>query len=113
MKYRDWGFVVLGFPSNDFGSQEPGTNAEIKDFTDRQFNIMFSLFSKITVKGENMHPLYKCLTGSETGGEFAGPITWKFNKFLIDKNGKTIARFSSETDPMDPQITQAVEAALK
>ena len=113
MKYREQGFVVLGFPANNFGRQEPGTNAEIKDFASRQFGIMFPLFSKISVKGEDMHPLYQCLTSLETNGEFAGPITWNFNKFLIDKEGKTIARFPSEIDPLDPRITAAIEAALQ
>lgn len=113
MKYRKQGFIVLGFPSNDFGSQERGTNAEIKEFTTSQFNIMFPLFSKISVKGEDMHPLYQCLTRPETSGEFAGRITWNFNKFLIDRDGKTIARFPSEIDPLDPQITGAIEAALQ
>ncbi|MHC4881989.1 MAG: glutathione peroxidase [Planctomycetota bacterium] len=113
MKYRDRGFVVLGFPANNFGRQEPGTNAEIKEFTTRQFNIMFPLFSKISVNGEDIHPLYQCLTNPQASGAFGGPITWNFNKFLIDKNGKTIARFGSEVDPLDPQITGAVEAALQ
>ena len=113
MKYRDRGFVVLGFPANNFGSQEPGTDAEIKEFAVHQFNIMFPLFSKISVKGEDIHPLYQCLTNPETNGEFGGPITWNFNKFLIDRNGKTIARFPSEIDPLDPRITEAIEAALK
>ena len=113
MKYRDQGFVVLGFPANNFGHQEPGTNAEIKEFTTRQFNIMFPLFSKISVEGEDIHPMYQCLTSPETSGEFAGPITWNFNKFLIGKDGTTIARFGSEVDPLAPQITEAVEAALQ
>ena len=113
MKYKDQDFVVLGFPSNDFGRQEPGTNAEIKAFTDSQFNIVFPLFSKISVKGEEIHPLYQCLTRPETSGEFAGPITWNFNKFLIDRDGKIIARFPSEIDPLDPRITEAIEAALQ
>ncbi len=113
MKYRDQGFVVLGFPSNNFGRQEPGTDAEIKEFTTDRFNIRFPLFSKISVAGENIHPLYQCLTSRDINGEFGGPITWNFNKFLIDKNGKMIARFSSEMDPLDPQITKAIEAALK
>jgi glutathione peroxidase len=113
MKYRDQGFVVLGFPSNDFGRQEPASNAEIKQFTAHQFGVMFPLFSKISVKGEGMHPLYQCLTSPETSSEFAGPITWNFNKFLIDKKGKTIARFPSEIDPLDPRITGAIEAALQ
>lgn len=113
MKYRDQGLVVLGFPANDFGNQEPGTDAEIKEFTTHQFNIMFPLFSKISVKGKTIHPLYQCLTNPETNDEFGGPITWNFNKFLINRDGKTVARFPSEIDPLDPQITGAIEAALR
>lgn len=94
--------MLPGFPSDDFGRQEPGTDAEIKEFTKQQFNIMFPLFSKISVTGKRIHPLYLCLTRRE----------WNFNKFLIDKSGKTIARFASAVDPLDPQITQAIEEAL-
>jgi glutathione peroxidase len=112
MKYRDQGFVVLGFPSNDFGNQEPGSDAEIKAFTASQFRILFPLFSKISVAGEDMHPLYQCLTSPRTNERFDGPITWNFNKFLIDKEGHTIARFGSEIDPLDPRVTAAIEAAL-
>jgi glutathione peroxidase-family protein len=113
MKYRDRGFVVLGFPTNNFGKQEPGTNAQIKEFTTSQYNILFPMFSKISVKGKDIHPLYQCLTSRQVNGEFGGPVTWNFNKFLIDKDGTTIARFPSEIDPLDPQITKAVEAALQ
>ena len=113
MKYRDQGFVVLGFPANNFGRQEMGTNAEIKEFVTSQFNIRFPLFSKISVNGKDMHPLYQYLTSRQANGEFGGPITWNFNKFLIDKDGTTIARFPSEIDPLDPQIIEAVEAALQ
>ncbi len=112
-KYKDRGFVVLGFPANNFGSQEPGTNAEIKEFCTRQFNITFPMFSKISVAGPDMHPLYQYLTSPQANGRFGGPITWNFNKFLIGKDGTTIARFPSETDPLDPQITEAVESALQ
>ncbi len=112
-KYKDRGLVVLGFPANNFGSQEPGSNAEIKEFTVRRFGITFPLFAKISVKGEDMHPLYRSLTSPEENGEFGGPIPWNFNKFLIDKDGNTIARFPSEVDPLDPQIIEAVEAALR
>jgi len=113
MKYRDRGFVVLGFPTNDFGRQEPGTDAEIKEFVTDQYNIMFPMFSKISAKGKDIHPLYQCLTSPQTSGAFAGPVTWNFNKFLIDKDGTTIARFGSEIDPLDPQVTAAIEAALQ
>ena len=111
--YRDQGFAVLGFPANNFGRQETGTNAQIKEFVTSQFNIRFPLFSKISVNGEDMHPLYQYLTNRQANGEFGGPITWNFNKFLIDKDGTTIARFPSEIDPLDPRITEAVEAALQ
>jgi glutathione peroxidase len=113
MKYKDQGFVVLGFPTNDFGKQEPGTNAEIKEFTTSQYNILFPLFSKISVKGKNIHPLYQCLTSPETNTDFAGPITWNFEKILIDKKGEIIARFDPKLDPLAPQITEAIEAALQ
>lgn len=112
-KYRDQGLVVLGFPANNFGSQESGTNAEIKEFTTSRFNIQFPMFSKISVKGKNMHPLYQYLTSPKANGQFGRPITWNFNKFLIDRDGKTTARFSSKIDPLDPQITEAIEAALQ
>lgn len=113
MKYRDRGFVVLGFPANNFGRQEPGTNTQIKEFATSQFNILFPLFSKISVKGEDIHPLYQYLTSCQADAAFGGPITWNFNKFLIGKDGTTIARFPSEIDPLSPQITEAVEAALQ
>jgi glutathione peroxidase len=113
MTYKNRGFVVLGFPSNEFGRQERGTNAEIKEFTKSQFNIMFPLFSKIAVEGDDMHPLYQCLTSPDVSGEFSGPITWNFTKFLIDRNGKTVARFDPAVDPLAPQVTSAIEAALQ
>ena len=113
MKYRNQGFVVLGFPANNFGNQEPGSNAEIKEFVANRFNVTFPMFSKISVKGKYTHPLYQYLTSPEANNEFGGPITWNFNKFLIDKDGKTIARFPSKIDPLDPQITEAIEAELE
>jgi gluconolactonase len=112
-KYRDRGFVVLGFPANNFGGQEPGTNAQIKEYCTRELNITFPMFSKISAAGADMHPLYRYLTSPQTNGRFGGPIPWNFNKFLIDKDGTTIARFASEVDPLDPQITAAIEAALQ
>lgn len=113
MKYRDQGFVVLGFPANNFGRQEPGTNAEIKAFATGRFGVLFPMFSKISVEGADIHRLYQCLTSRDVNGAFGGPITWNFNKFLIDRDGTTIARFDSAVDPLDPRITEAVEAALQ
>ena len=111
-KYKDQGFVVLGFPANNFGGQEPGTNSEIKNFCTVQFNITFPMFSKISVKGDDIHPLYEYLTNPDKNPNFGGPIQWNFNKFLIDRTGKTIARYPSRTIPLDPKVTHAVERAL-
>ena len=112
-KYKDRGFVVLGFPANNFMGQEPGTDSEIKNFCTTQFNVTFPMFSKISVKGKKIHPLYQYLTSPKENGEFGGPIKWNFNKFLIGKDGETIARFGSKAKPLDAQITDAVEKALK
>ncbi len=112
-KYKDQGLVVLGFPANNFMGQEPGTNEEIKTFCQTKFNVSFPLFAKISVKGDDMHPLYQFLTSKETNPEFAGNITWNFNKFLVDQNGKIIARFDTKEKPEGEKITQAIEAALK
>ena len=112
-KYKNQSFVILGFPANNFLGQEPGTDSEIKNFCTTKFNVTFPMFSKISVKGKNIHPLYQYLTSSQENGEFGNPIAWNFNKFLIDKNGKTIAYFPSKIDPLDHQITDAVEKALQ
>lgn len=112
-KYKDRGFVILGFPANNFFGQEPGTEAEIKTFCSTEFNVTFPMFSKISVKGKDIHPLYQYLTSPQENGEFGRPITWNFNKFLIDRNGKTIAYFPSKVAPLDAEIINAVETALK
>jgi len=110
-KYKNQGFVVLGFPCNQFGGQEPGTNEEIKAFCSSKFNVKFPLFDKIEVNGENRHPLYELLAGKSSS--FAGDITWNFNKFLIGRDGKTISRFDSSIEPTSKQLTGAIELALK
>jgi glutathione peroxidase len=112
-KYKDRGFVILGFPANNFMGQEPGTNEEIKSFCALKYNVTFPMFSKISVKGSDIHPLYKFLTDKETNPDFGGDIKWKFNKFLVDKNGKIIARFEPQVKPDDPRMIQAVEKALE
>lgn len=112
-KYKDRGFVVLGFPANNFMGQEPGTDSEIKRFCSTTFNITFPMFSKISVKGKNIHPLYQYLTSPEENGTFGKSISWNFNKFLIGRDGKTLARFGSKIKPLDPQVIKAVEKALK
>lgn len=110
-KYKDQGFVVLGFPANNFGSQEPGSNEEIKSFCSLKYNVTFPMFAKISVKGADIHPLYQYLTSNEAG--FGGDVQWNFGKFLVDKNGKVIARFASGDDPEGSKVTQAIEQALK
>jgi glutathione peroxidase len=111
-KYKDRGFVILGFPANNFGGQEPGTDAEIKNFCTTRFNVTFPMFSKISVKGQDIHPLYQYLTDPEQNGQFGKPIKWNFNKFLVDKYGNTIGYFESKTGPLDPAITDTLEKAL-
>jgi glutathione peroxidase len=110
-KYKDQGLVIAGFPANNFLGQEPGTNEEIKTFCSRTYNVKFPLYSKISVKGEDKAPLYQFLTdpSSKTGGE----IKWNFTKFLVDRNGKVIARFESPVKPDSPEVISAIETALK
>ena len=109
-KYKDQGFVILGFPCNQFGSQEPGTDMEIKQFCTSKYFITFPLFDKIEVNGANRHPLYVALAGDSS--PFPGNITWNFNKFLISRDGKILNRFDSKITPDSPEATAAIEAAL-
>jgi len=111
-KYSGQGLVVLGFPANNFGGQEPGTNEEIKQFCTLKYNVSFPMFAKISVKGADIHPLYKFLTSKESDPEFGGDITWNFNKFLVDRDGKIIARFETREKPEGEKVTQAIEKAL-
>jgi len=111
-KYQDKGFYVLGFPANNFGGQEPGTNTEIKEFCESKFHVTFPMFAKISVKGDDIDPLYKFLTEKATNGDFAGDITWNFNKFLVDRSGKVVARFSSKDTPESEAVTSAIDRYL-
>jgi len=111
-RYQQRGFVVLGFPSNDFGRQEPGTDAEIKSFCDLTYGVTFPMFSKVSVKGKSIHPLFAFLTAKETNPRFAGKITWNFNKFLVDRAGKIVDRFDSKFEPTGDKIPRAVEEIL-
>jgi glutathione peroxidase len=112
-KYEGQGFVILGFPANNFMGQEPGTDEEIKSFCSLKYNVTFPMFSKISVKGADIHPLYKFLTDKATNPDFGGDIGWNFNKFLIDKNGKVIARFASTDKPESEKVVQAIESSLR
>lgn len=108
-QYKDRGFVVLAFPENNFKNQEPGTDEEIKKFCDLKYHVTFPVFSKISVKGDDIAPLYKYLT---TRSGFNGPITWNFNKFLIDPRGRVVARFDSKLDPLDPQVVEEIKRVI-
>jgi glutathione peroxidase len=112
MDHKDQGFVIIGFPANNFHSQEPGTDEEIKQFCSSKYSVTFPLMSKISVKGDDKAPLYKFLTEAPTAGDFKGEITWNFNKFLVDRNGNVMARFASPTKPDDPTLVAAVQKAL-
>ena len=105
-KYKDKGLVIAGFPANNFGGQEPGTDDEIKTFCDRTYKVTFPIFSKISVKGADQAPLYQYLT--QKGGE----VKWNFAKFLIGKDGRVIRKFDSGVEPSSEELTKAIEAAL-
>lgn len=112
-QHKEDDFVILGFPANNFMNQEPGSNEEIIEFCQINYGVDFPMFEKISVKGKDIHPLYEYLTSKESNPEFGGKISWNFNKFLISKEGKIIARFSSKTNPISKDIQDAVENALK
>jgi glutathione peroxidase len=131
-QYHEQGFEVLGFPANEFGAQEPGTNAEIQEFCRASFGVKFPMFEKIAVKGEVMHPLYQFLTATQPnatspkGAAFedklkgygvtrthSRDILWNFEKFLVNRKGEIVARFNPDVTPDDPIVTKAIEAALK
>lgn len=111
-KYKDQGFVILGFPANNFGAQEPGTNEEIKTFCTRKYSVTFPMYSKISVKGADQAPLYGYLT-KETGAGIAGDIKWNFTKFLVDRDGKVVQRFEPAVTPDSKEVRAAIEKQLK
>jgi glutathione peroxidase len=112
-KYEKDGLVVIGIPANEFGKQEPGTNEEIEKFCTSKYSVTFPMMSKIVVKGEGIDPLYKYLTSQKTAPAPAGDITWNFEKFLVGKDGKVVARFAPRTKPDDPKLVAKVEEELK
>jgi len=103
---KDQGLVIVGFPANNFKGQEPGTNEQIKEFCTSKYNVTFPMMSKISVKGDDIHPLYKQLTDAK------GQVTWNFNKFLIGRDGKLIEHFDSKVKPDDAKLTGAIDKAL-
>jgi glutathione peroxidase len=108
-RYKAQGFEVLGFPANNFLGQEPGTNEEIKEFCSLKYNVTFPMFSKISVKGKDIDPLYQYLT-KESG--FNGDIPWNFSKFLVGPDGKVVARFDPKAEPLSDEIVQKIESVL-
>ena len=111
-KYKDKGFVVLGFPCNQFGSQEPGSDAEIKKFCSSKYSVSFPMFSKIDVNGDDAAPLYKNLTKQDAKPAGKGSVKWNFEKFLIDREGQVVNRFAPRTSPDDAELVKAVESEL-
>jgi glutathione peroxidase len=111
-KYKDKGLAVLGFPANEFGKQEPGSNEEIKTFCSSKYNVDFPMFAKIVVKGNGINPLYEFLTSEETNPGMSGDIKWNFEKFLVGRDGKVVKRFDPRTKPDAPEVIEAIEAEL-
>ena len=110
-RYGERGLLVIGFPSNDFGNQEPGTAEEIGNFCRLNYGVTFPMMAKVHTKGPQQAPIYRALT-MESGAAFQGEIRWNFTKFLVDRDGHVVARFESGVDPLDEQVTSAVEALL-
>jgi len=111
-KYVGRGFTVIAFPANNFGAQEPGTDVEIKEFCSVNFDVTFPMFSKVSVKGDDICPLYAYLTSEQTNPGFSGEIPWNFTKFLIGRDGKVVARFEPKTSPDDGKVIAAIEKEL-
>jgi glutathione peroxidase len=111
-KYKDRGFVIVGVPANNFGGQEPGTNQEIKTFCSAKYHVTFPMMAKVSVKGDDITPLYQFLTNKSLHPDTGGEIGWNFTKFLVGPDGKVIARFDSAVEPDSPQVTGAIEKAL-
>jgi glutathione peroxidase len=111
-KYRDRGLRILGFPSNDFGGQEPGSESEIKQFCSANYGVTFDMFSKITVKGDAKNNLYQYLTSGGGNPSLAGEVKWNFQKYLIDRNGNLVGVYPSKVEPMSEELTGAIEKLL-
>ena len=111
-RYADRGFTVLGFPSNQFFHQEPGTAEQIQEFCSLNYGVTFPLFAKLDVKGEGQHPLYSLLSETADDAGKAGNVSWNFEKFLVGRDGRVVRRFRSKVTPEDPRIVEAVESLL-
>jgi glutathione peroxidase len=111
-KYKDRGLVIVGIPANNFGAQEPGSNQEIKTFCSSKYHVTFPMLAKVSVKGDDITPLYQFLTDKSAHPQTGGEIHWNFTKFLIGPDGRIIARFEPEITPDSPQVTSAIEKVL-
>jgi len=111
-KYKDSGLVIVGIPANNFGAQEPGTNQEIKTFCSSKYHVTFPMMAKVSVKGEDITPLYQFLTDKAMNPQTGGEIQWNFTKFLIGPDGHVIMRFEPEVTPDSPQVMSTIEKAL-
>jgi glutathione peroxidase len=111
-KYGKEGLAIVGVPCNQFGKQEPGSAKDISEFCEKNYGVKFDMLSKVDVNGENAAPLYKQLTSKDSDPKFPGKITWNFEKFLFNRNGKVVARFSPKTQPDSPEVVAAIEKEL-
>lgn len=111
--HHDAGLSIIGFPANNFGKQEPGSDEQIIEFCEKNYGVTFDMYSKISVKGRDQAPLYSFLTSERTNPKFAGEIRWNFDKFLVSREGKVIARFEPRTKPDSKEVVDAIKAALK
>ena len=111
-KYNEKGLAVLGFPCNQFGEQEPGSDAEVADFCQKNYGVKFDMFSKVDVNGDKAADLFKQLTSKDAFAKDAGPVKWNFEKFLVSKEGKVIARFRTGVEPDSDEVVKAIEAEL-
>nr|WP_315853326.1 glutathione peroxidase [Limnoglobus roseus] len=111
-RYEKEGLMVIGVPANEFGGQEPGTDAEIKEFCTAKYNVTFPMLSKVVVKGDGITPLYKYLTSKETDGKYAGDIKWNFEKFLVNRKGEVVGRYDSKVKPESDELTKAITTEL-
>jgi len=112
-KYGKDGLVIVGVPSNDFGAQEPGSNAEIAAFCKKEYGVTFPMLAKVVVQGNGQAPLYKFLTEKQTNPKFAGPVRWNFEKFLIGRDGTVLNRFAADVDPASPEFEKSLRDALQ
>ena len=110
--YAAKGLAILGFPANEFGAQEPGSDKQISEFCRTQYGVNFDMFSKVKVKGEGIDPLFDYLTSKDSNPKFGGEIKWNFNKFVVGKSGEVLARFEPKVEPTSPEVKTAIEKAL-